>query len=313
VSYEVMCSCGQILRGERQRRYQVVPCPSCGRGVFVLPHSALDVRDEESLAPAPRGKGLLAWRTPLLVGAGSLVLLLAAFAVAWPFLVKQPPGSDEHTLDEKTLLLAKIEAGTRALAQGRFHRARRDLNEAVRRRDAHPGLLTRKQHRRLNRLQRQANLLARLSLLPLEEIVRQAMLVRDAEERDLQMEEHRGRSFLLDDVVRRDADGRPVLATYAAEVGDEGVRLALEDLTILRNLPLDEGPRLVFGARLLRCDREEGGGWVVRFEPDSGVLLTDAEAVEAASPVSLDPGLKETLQRQQRWLDDFPTPAAGRP
>ena len=61
---------------------------------------------------------------------------------------------------------------------------------------------------------------------------------------------------------------------------------------------------LVFGVRLAACDREEGGGWVIRFAPDSGVLLTDAEAAEAASPVSLGPGLKETLARQRGWLEE---------
>ena len=129
--------------------------------------------------------------------------------------------------------------------------------------------------------------------------------MRDPEEWAAEFAAFRGRTFLFDDVVRRDNEGRPVLGSYVVEVKGEVVRLALEDLDVLRDLPLDEGPRMLFGARLAQCDREEGGSWVIHFAPDSGVLLTDLEAAEAASPGRpLDPGLKETLQRQQQWLDE---------
>ena len=60
------------------------------------------------------------------------------------------------------------------------------------------------------------------------------------------------------------------------------MRLALEDLAVLHDLPLDDRPRLIFGARLAGCEREPGGGWVVHFERDSGVLVTDHDAVVAA-------------------------------
>jgi hypothetical protein len=68
---------------------------------------------------------------------------------------------------------------------------------------------------------------------------------------------------------------------------------------------------MLFGARLRDCTREEGGGWVIRFEPDSGVLLTDAEA--AAACAALEPRLKETLRRQQRWLDERGVVPPARP
>ncbi len=93
------------------------------------------------------------------------------------------------------------------------------------------------------------------------------------------------------------------LRHYVVEVNGQIVRLALEDLTILHDMELEEAPRLIFGARLASCEIEDGGGWVIHFEPRSGVLLTDADAVQSASSVLLDPGLKATLERQQQWLD----------
>ena len=95
----------------------------------------------------------------------------------------------------------------------------------------------------------------------------------------------------------------PLLANHVVEVEGTTVRLALEDLVLLRDLPLDAEPRVIFGARLARCAREEGGTWVVRFEPDSGVLLTDAGAVEACFPAAMDERLRETLVRQKGWVE----------
>jgi hypothetical protein len=253
------------------------------------------------------------------VGAGGVLLVLAAFLVARPYLVRQKPSDEIQPTDQGKRLLGLMEAGRKALTKGRFRRAVRVLDEAVALRERHPDLLDKPRYRWLIQLQRQADLLARLSLLNLEDIVRQGTLVRDPEERSLQMEDHRGRTFLFDEVLRRDPEGQLLLPDYEVEVGGdftrkgEVVRLALEDLVILRDLPLDEGPRVIFGARLLRCEREEGGSWVVRFEPNSGVLLTDAEAAEAASPRPLGPGLKEVMQRQQKWLDDLPVQQPARP
>jgi hypothetical protein len=79
-------------------------------------------------------------------------------------------------------------------------------------------------------------------------------------------------------------------------------RVALEDLTLWRRVPLAPPRRLLFGARLRRLGREAGGVWVVRFQPDSGVLLTDPGAAAACCPAPLDPDLLEVLQRQQEYV-----------
>jgi hypothetical protein len=247
---------------------------------------------------------------PIFAGVASAAVLLAGFGVAWPYLMRRPPRAPEAVSED---ILSRLEAGQRALARGRFRQARDQLNAALVLRDRHPRLLEPGEHRRLNQLQRQADLLARLLTVPLEELVRQARLVADPEEWALQLADHRGRGVVFDDAVRRDGLGRPVLIHHVIEVGDVTVRLALEDLTLLQDLPLDDAPRLLFGARLSDCSREDGGAWVLRFEPDSGVLFTDAEAVAAVASVSLEPGLAQTLLRQQRWLDERAVVPPSRP
>jgi hypothetical protein len=199
-------------------------------------------------------------------------------------------------------VLARWSAGQRSLAEGNFRLARRALDEAVAARARRPDLLAGAEYRQLDQLRRQADLLARLSPRSLEEILRQAALVRDPDEWEAQFSDYRGRTVLFDDVVARDTKGRPALAFYAVRVNDETARVALEDLTLLEYLPLDPPQRMLLGARLSRCGREEGGAWVVRLEPDSAVLLTDPGAAAAACPAPAETDLAEVLRRQERWL-----------
>jgi hypothetical protein len=310
VSYEVMCVCGQLQRGARRRQFQVVPCANCARKLFVLPLSPRDGSEElsdPSVARPPVRARLRWWGVPLLVGAASVLLVVGVFLMARPHLQRERPETKEkEPASEEKGLWSKAEAARRLMGQGKFHLARDAFAEVIQQRNLRRNLLVPAQNRQLNQWQRQADLLSRLSTIPLEEIARLSMLVRDPAEWRAQFDEElRGRSFVFDDVVRLDPEGRPVLG-YVVEVegADAPVRLALEDLEELRDLPLDEGPRLIFGARLAGCDREGEGKWVIRFAADSGVLLTDADAAEAASACSLEPGLKETLARQQRWLDE---------
>ena len=311
MSYEVVCNCGQTLRGDRQGRHQVLSCPGCGEKVFVLPLSplaALSGAVPLGVPSAPRRW----WRAPLLAAVASLLALLVAFVVAWPFLIRPAKLQEEAKPDEKSVP-HQMEAGRRALGEGKFRMARQLLNEAIELRDESPDSLSPADSRQLNQLHRQADLLARLLPVSLDEVARQGRLVRDPAEWDLQMDEYRGRSVIFDDVVKRDDRSRPVLGNHVVRAGDEIVRVALEDLTLLRDLPLDDQPRLIFGARLVHCHREEGGSWVVRFEPDSGVLLTHLDATAVCLPVPPDQALEQTLARQQRWLDEQAVVQPARP
>jgi hypothetical protein len=311
VSYEVVCHCGQTIRGKRQARHQEVRCPGCSETVFVLPLSpfAVPFEPRPGEAVAPRRW----WRAPLLAGLACLAAVLVAFVALRPLLSRPDEQAQKKDNEEEPDLPAKIAAARRVLGQGKFQLARQMLREAVDARDDRPGLLSAEESRRLNHLHRQADLLARLLPVSLEEIVRQGQLVRDPTEWRLKMADYRRGSVVFDDVVRRDVRGRLILGSYVVDADGERVRVALDELTLLRDLPLDDGPRLIFGARLRACEREEGGGWVIRFEPDSGVLLTEPDAVATCLSVAPDRALEQTLAQQQRWVDEQAVIAPARP
>ncbi|MGL4555001.1 MAG: hypothetical protein ACRC33_27860, partial [Gemmataceae bacterium] len=192
-------------------------------------------------------------------------------------------------------LRGRVEAARVHLARGRFRLAASAL-------DCLPAGLPADEARAAGQLRRQAGALARLSPVPLEDIVRQARFVPDRDEWAAAWADHRGRGVLFDAALRRDAEGRVAFARYALIVDGEEARVALEDVRALRELPLDDDVRVIFGVRLAACEREEGGGWVVRLDADGGVLFTDRAALEAASPVDLGPDLPDVLARQEGWL-----------
>ncbi len=171
-----------------------------------------------------------------------------------------------------------------------------------------PELLTPQQMRDLNQLQRQADLLDRLHTVPLEGVLVEAVLARNDDDwSELFEAVHKGRAVLFDDVVRRDAaSGRLVLNCLEVRAGGEKAVVALDDLKILQDLAMNQPQRLIFGGRLKGVVREAGGGWVIHFEPDGGVLLTDANAVMACWPTPPDRDVLRTLQWQEERLHDLP-------
>jgi hypothetical protein len=282
-----------LVRGQRQSRHQLVPCPDCGRKLFVLPRSPWK-------SPPP-ARVWQTWAGPVVAGLLAAGLLTAGFLASWPW-VSRLLARPERITAEGIALRDRIEAGQRALAEGRFRLAQKELNAAVAERDRHPQVLSPEEHRQLNQLQRQADLLARLSSHSLEEILQQASFVRDPEEWQARFEDYKGRTIIFDDLVGIDRSGRPALRRYQVHIKGEVARLALEEVALLHDLPLQHPCRLLFGVRLAWCGRGEGGGWVVRFEPDSGVLLTDLAAAQACSPVPLE-DLEGLLERQRKWID----------
>ena len=297
--YEVKCDCGAVLRGQRRPHHQIVPCPGCSRKQFILP--ATPWRAPAS-ASSLRGSTVYVHpgRFLLVVVAGGAAAAGLIFLAVKPYLRHSEREASSRASSQD--IRARIAAGRRALGEGNVRLASHALGAALEEHARNPAALDREELHRLQQLHRQSDLLARLLDRSLEEILQQALHHRDDEEWRAKFEDYRGRSVVFDDVLRRDSGGRPTLASYVVQVDEVKARLALEDLALMRQLPLDPPQRWLFGVRLMSCRREEGGVWVIRFEPDSAVLLTDEEAATACCPGPLDAVLRALLARQNDWL-----------
>jgi hypothetical protein len=305
--YEVACACGEVLRGRRQARHQVLHCGRCGQPVFVLPSSPL--AEGETSVGAAGGPGARngqagrpVWLWPLLAAVPTLALVIGAYAVVLHALNRPPPASAPGDSADSD---AHLQAGRKALAAGRFRLAADELQKAVARLDSQPERRRGAEGRDAAQLHRQAALLADLLSQSLGEILQLAVGSHEEEWQAKFTQDYRTRAVVFDADVARDGAGQYRI-DYDVRAGAEPARIEVGDLKLLAALPRDRPPRLLFGARLASISREPGGVWVVRFQPDSGVLLTDPGAVVACCPPSDDDELPALLRRQKAWLDELP-------
>lgn len=292
----VKCSAGHIVRGLRQRRHQIVRCAECGLDVFILPRTPfLGGGGKPGPEPTqPRGSP---WRRPLL--AAVLTLLVVAGALVL-FLTALTRKAIENATFE-----AHLSAAENALTEGKLRRAAEELDKArelaLRREDALPAAELRDLTHRL----REASLLADLLPESLGEILVRAARAPEDEWKAQFAKRYRGpgqaNAVVFDAEVRRDGAGQYHL-DWELTAGDEPARLEIGGLQLLHDLPLNEPHRLLFGARLESIAREQNGVWVVRFEPTSGVLLTDPRAVAACYPGPSDAELLKLLEQQRQWM-----------
>ncbi len=301
--YDVACPCGGRARGPRQARHQVVRCPACGGPVFVLGWSPL-LRG--AAAGAGAGTPRRYWLGPALAAVLTLAVVVVIFSRLIPALTPVPaPADDPQANDVRRL----IGSGREALRREEFRAAAARFAEARRRHHERPELLSATEARQLARLERQAALVADLLSESLGEILQRAAGARE-EERQAQFNlRYRDKAVIFDDVVTRDPAGHFALGFYEVRAPGEPARVELSDLKLLAAQPLAEPRRMLFGARLAGLAREERGGrglWVIRLDPDSGVLLTDDETAGACCPRPFDAGLREVLTRQAEWAAALP-------
>lgn len=304
-TYDVACACGHPVRGARQQQSQALTCPLCGRLVFVLARSPFVAAERNGHDAAKKRRGPRRagrpWVMPAVVSVVMLALLVAGFVWLVPQFARRPADTVQTINPDE--FRQHLEAGRQAIIEARFERALTELNSAARLRDTHPSVLSAIESRQLTLLIRQVQLLSLLSSRSLQDIVQEAVPVRDEEEwRQRFNRDYRGKAVLFDDVIKRDVAGRPVLSTYVLRVGDDRVRVALEDLEVLRPLALHTPQRLLFGGQLAAVQREPGGGWVIHLVPESGALITDTAVARACYPGALDDELLGLLQRQADWL-----------
>jgi hypothetical protein len=301
--YDVACACGQRARGQRQAHHQVVRCLSCGEPVFILGRSPLLGTTAE--APALAGPRRRYWLAPAVAAVLTLTVVIVLFSWLIPALAPSAPPPSERRDEVRSL----IAAGREALRHEDYRIAAARFAEARRRRAERPDSLGPAETRELSRLERQAALIADLLSESLDEILQRAAGTRE-EERQAQFNlRYRDKAVIFDDVVVRDAAGRFSLEVFEVRAPGEPARVELSDLKLLKALPLAEPQRMLFGARLAGLGREERGGhglWVIHFDPESGVLLTDEDAAGACCPRPLDGELLAVLRQQDEWTTTLP-------
>jgi hypothetical protein len=193
----------------------------------------------------------------------------------------------------------RLEEGARALSQGKFRLAVQELEAVEQVRNELPV----PERKRLTQLHRQAAVLADLLSEALGDILHQAADLTELDEQEwyaVFRERYLGRSVVFDAFVRRDPGGKYYL-DYTVFVRGRAARLDISDVHLLGALPLQKQERLLLGMRLAAIRLEPGGVWLVRFQPDSGVLLTDAGAV-AACFSHLPDELNAVLHKQKDWV-----------
>jgi hypothetical protein len=253
--------------------------------------------------PAAAGRALTRWRLWALPGL-AVALTVLALAVAYHFIVppRVPPAESAQrglkAVGDEIAAFDRLAAARAQMARGNFRLALDDLRAA---RALHePASWPRGSRLELAQLQRQAELLADLMPESLGEVVGHAAGVQEKEWQADFRYRYRGKAVVLDLEVHAGADGR-YEHDWLLRARDEPARLELGGLELLRRLPLDRPQRLLFGARLAAVRREPGRGWVVRLEPDSGVLITDPGAAVACFLSPEEPDVRALLQRQADW------------
>jgi hypothetical protein len=218
------------------------------------------------------------------------------------FLLSKINQKPQKAPDIQQLLTATEEA----VAAGRLHRAAEELTKAHEAALSRPDLLSAGELRALARRHREVSLLADLLSESLEEILERAAHMPEDEWNAQFDKRYRGpgqpNAVVFDAEVRQIGVGRYGL-DWVLKAGDEPARLEIDDLQMLRDLPLQTPRRLLFGARLGTVRREQNGVWVIRFEPTSGVLLTDPRALAARYPGPVDEKLKDLLEQQRKWAE----------
>jgi hypothetical protein len=303
------------MHGARRARHQVLRCPACSQQVFVLAQSPYPPPESlHELMPAgikqtPRAvpDRSTFWRGPFLAGALALVAVTATIYGLIEWLASSHPADSRKEQPDVRRL---IESGRQALADEHFTLAAQKLDAATALVRQQPDALSADELKQLDQWQRQAAVLSRLLSESLEEILARGAGTRDLEEWKRQFAgRYAGQAVVFDTGVRRQGERRYEL-DYAIHAENRQVRLAVDDLQLLATLDrhglLDRPRRLLFGVRLASILPEEGGVWVIRFLPDSGVLLTDAAAAAACLAQPLDDELRALIEQQAVWVKEWP-------
>lgn len=222
------------------------------------------------LKAKPRPRAPIVWVT---LGIFALVAGTISYRV-WKQGLQELPHQAETNRSE----------GISALENGQFDDAKSKLGRAA---SAYKRLGARDELATSTRqLANEAAILADLAQDPLKDIVEEVAQLGDPDGVAKFASKYKGRSVLVDSYVLSTTGG-VVDLDFRIFVGRGPVpaktgRLDLSGLTLFDGGAMPKkGDRVFFGARL-DAIRIEGGNWRIAFDPESGVLMTNDKALQAA-------------------------------
>jgi hypothetical protein len=239
------------------------------------------------------------WLTAASAGGIAAALGLVLF-LFWP--KEEPPAHPGAVVKTPAALEAHLETALTHLRGGRFRQAADELADVARAWPQAIEALPPGKRRAWNQLHDEAALLADRSAEGVEEILHHATGISADKEWEAQFRKrYLGMAIMFDMEIHKRADGDYHYA-YPLAAGKEQARLDLQELRLLGRLDLASSRRVLFGARLASVRLEAPGPvWVVRFQPDSGVLLTDADAAKICCPAWNQAEALKILQEQAGW------------
>lgn len=297
--YAVPCRCGQVAHGLRHARHQVVYCLACGEPVFVLPQGPYSPDVPHAASPPPVSH-LSGWRLPALAGAVTLLAVVAVYVLV--FYQLSDPASSRPLRETAEQIDAHELSARAALSRGDIEEALQSLATARNVYERQREVVPASRGRRLVQLYREVDLLASRLPKPFE-LTLQRWKMLEPEELEKVFADARDTAVFFDLVLLRDGAGQ---YHYERRLGPELPTLELHELKLLNRLPLQNArERVVFGAKLAGLRRDAQDRFVVSFDPDSGVLVTEEDVASVVVP-PLEENLRAVLQRQADWANEAP-------
>jgi hypothetical protein len=270
--------------------------------VFILPQSPLPPlvdQGGQAVANEPKTATLLSptVRRALvcLLALGAAGLLLWGLAVRPVWFGRESPPVRVDDLDE---IRVHISQGQQSWREGNFQSAVEEFRVARR---IETDLSGKPEFSQLDQLLRQAELLADLLAESLEEVSHQMEGLGEREAQSVFVRRFKGKAVVFYSGVRQDANGKYYM-DYRLVNGAWESSADLGNLVLFKQLPLREPTTVLFGARLEQMRRQANGSWLIGFQPDSAVLLTDLDAATGCCfGVANDDELRAVVARQAEW------------
>jgi len=327
--FDIACACGQHVTGFRQDHRQFVRCPGCGHVHFVLPVSPyprpivyetpsratpvpvevarpqrpFGVRARIRARRARRATGAMLWAlvpparwfSPVRLLMATTVLVVLGTAALTVYLTRRGSLTGD--------ILAARAVWTKHIEAGDFAKARAVLDQATAEIKRY-GTESR-ESREVAQLAREVALFADWPERPLEDLVLEVSSASPHEAAEHFRAKLKNPSWILDVYLSPSAaDSETFRVDTNVMVGSHAARLDLSDFRLLKLLAPGPSTRVLFGARIHSVERvPESEDWIVRFLPDSGLLITSELCLENVGwPV--DEATRTLLERQALWALD---------